>query len=113
MPPAALVVRTLTDGGQQPMDIAEVVAAFIDASTRTLDLALYDIRLPSPTGDVVAGAIRAAAARGVAVRIAFNQDHERPIPVPPPPRTKPDLLAALGVPIRPFPACPTSCITNT
>ena len=106
MPPAALVVRTLTDGGQQPMDIAEAVAGFVDASRRTLDLALYDVRLPSPTGDVVAGAIRAAAARGVAVRIAFNQDHERPIPVPPPPRTKPDLLAALGVPIRPIPGVP-------
>src|SRR2546421_314446 len=69
MPPPALVVRTLADGGQKPMDIAALVAAFIDASHQTLELALYDVRLPSPTGDVVAGAIRTAATRGVAVRI--------------------------------------------
>jgi phosphatidylserine/phosphatidylglycerophosphate/cardiolipin synthase-like enzyme len=101
-----LAVRTLTDGGQEPIEIARAVAGFVEAAQRTLDVAIYDVRLPSPTGDVVADAIRAAAGRGVAVRIAFNEEHERPIPVPPPPRTKPDLLAALGVPTRPIPGTP-------
>jgi phosphatidylserine/phosphatidylglycerophosphate/cardiolipin synthase-like enzyme len=103
---APLWTRALTDGGQEPIEIAHEVAEFVDAAQRTLDLALYDVRLPSPTGDVVADALRAAAARGVAVRIAFNEDRPREIPVPPPPRTKPDLLAALGVPLRSIPGEP-------
>ena len=99
-------VRTLTDGGQSPLDIAHAVADFVGAARTSLDLALYDVRLPSPAGDVVAGSLRAAAARGVGVRIAFNEEHDHPVPVPPPPRTKPDLLAALGVPIKPIPGEP-------
>src|ERR671914_3092768 len=54
----------------------------------------YDLRLPDEPGDIVAGALRAAAARGVTVRIAYNADHDERI-FPPPPRTKPDLLEAL------------------
>jgi phosphatidylserine/phosphatidylglycerophosphate/cardiolipin synthase-like enzyme len=88
------------------MDIAKLVADFVGAARRTLDLALYDVRLPSPEGDVVAGAIKGAAARGVAVRIAFNQDKDPAVPVPPPPSTRPDLLAALGVPTRAIPGEP-------
>jgi phosphatidylserine/phosphatidylglycerophosphate/cardiolipin synthase-like enzyme len=88
------------------MDIARDVAAFLSAAESSLDLALYDVRLPSPVGDVVAGAVRAASERGVEVRIAFNEDNPSPIAVPPPPRTRPDLLAALGVPIKPIPGEP-------
>ncbi len=101
-----ITVRTLTDGGQRPMDIARLVADFIGGARETLDLALYDVRLPSPEGDVVAGAIKEAAARGVAVRIAFNHEKDRAKPIPPPPSTRPDLLAALGVPTRPIPGEP-------
>jgi phosphatidylserine/phosphatidylglycerophosphate/cardiolipin synthase-like enzyme len=102
----AIAIRTLTDGGQRAIEVAGEVAAFLDAARHSLDLALYDVRLPPPTGDLVAGAIRAAEGRGVAVRIAFNQEHPRPIPVPPPPRTRPDLLSALGVPVRAIPGTP-------
>jgi len=64
------------------------------------------VRLPGAIGDQVGGAIRAAAQRGVAVRLAFNQDHAKPIPVPPPPATKPELLEQLGVPTRAIPGEP-------
>ena len=65
------------------------------------------MRLPGPIGDAVADAIRAAAARGVAVRIAFNQDGDRAVkPLPPPPRTEPSLLEQLGVPLRGDPRRP-------
>jgi phosphatidylserine/phosphatidylglycerophosphate/cardiolipin synthase-like enzyme len=102
----AIWTRTLRDGGQEPIAVAHDVAEFVAAARRTLDLALYDVRLPAPAGDVVADALRAAAARGVAVRIAYNEEHRHPVPVPPPPRTKPDLLAALGVPIKGIPGEP-------
>ena len=50
-----LDVRTHTDGGQTAEAVAERVAAWLGAARRTLDLALYDVRLPDAVGDRVAG----------------------------------------------------------
>ncbi|MFT4049250.1 MAG: phospholipase D-like domain-containing protein [Solirubrobacterales bacterium] len=99
-------VTTLTDGGQQAEEIAAPIIALIESAERSLDIALYDVRLPGKVGDDVAGAIRAAHARGVAVRIAYNADGFYKIPVPPPPSTHPELLAALGVPLQGIPGEP-------
>ncbi|MDQ6914575.1 MAG: phospholipase D-like domain-containing protein [Actinomycetota bacterium] len=96
-------VLTLTDGGQEPMDVARRIEAFVGAARETLELALYDVRLPSPVAEVVRGAIVGAAERGVAVRLAYNLDHRKPIPVPPPPSTEPALVETLGVPTRQIP----------
>ena len=99
--------HTLVDGGQTAEAIAGRLLDWLAAARRSLDIALYDVRLPGPLGDAVAGAIRAACARGVAVRIAFNSDGERAVkPLPPPPRTQPSLLEALGVPVQPIPGRP-------
>ncbi len=49
---------------------------------------------------MVGGAIQAAAARGVAVRILYNIDHRNPIPVPPPPEPDVELIGSLGVPAK-------------
>jgi phosphatidylserine/phosphatidylglycerophosphate/cardiolipin synthase-like enzyme len=97
---------TLTDGGQRAEDVAAWLVPWLGAADRSLDLALYDVRLPGAVGDAVAGTLRAAAARGVRVRIAYNAEHGRGKPLPPPPRTEPSLLEQLGVPLRPIPGVP-------
>jgi phosphatidylserine/phosphatidylglycerophosphate/cardiolipin synthase-like enzyme len=90
----------LTDGGQRPLDIAQDIVEFMSAARHTLDLAQYDFHLGQETAEVVGSAIRAAAGRGVAVRIAYNLDHRLPIPVPPPPEPDAALIASLGVPSK-------------
>jgi phosphatidylserine/phosphatidylglycerophosphate/cardiolipin synthase-like enzyme len=98
--------HTLTDGGQKALEVAERLAGFLEAARRSLDLALYDFDLLQPTARVVADAVVAAEARGVAVRLAFNVDSEKPPPVFPPPRGEPSLIDSLDVPTKPIPGVP-------
>lgn len=108
MPGDPISAVVLHDGGQSAPDVAGRLTAWLEAAQRTLDLALYDVRLPGPVGDAVAGALRAAAARGVRVRIVYNEDDAGAgqLPASPPPRTEPALLDALGVPVRAVPGDP-------
>jgi phosphatidylserine/phosphatidylglycerophosphate/cardiolipin synthase-like enzyme len=103
---SSIHIRTLTDGGQQALEVANAVAEFLGAAQRSLDLAQYDFHLGPETAPAVAGAIRDAAARGVAIRILYNVDHENPIPVPPPPEPDVQLISSLGVPARPIAGVP-------
>lgn len=97
MSPAPLDITTLTQGGQRAEDIAAGLIAWIGAAQQTLDLALYDVRLPGAVGDAVAGALRDALARGVRVRIAVHDPDNQPDGhSSAPPQTRPDLLAAIG-----------------
>src|SRR5216110_3196517 len=101
-----LTVRTLTDGGQQPLEIAHAIADWLGEARETLELAQYDFHLAPETAAVVGGAIREASARGVAVRFVYNVDHRNPIPVPPPPEPDVELIGSLGVPSRPIAGVP-------
>jgi phosphatidylserine/phosphatidylglycerophosphate/cardiolipin synthase-like enzyme len=101
-----IAVRTLTDGGQQPVEIARMLAGFVDAAERSLEIAIYDFDLGSGTEMVVTDAIEGAARRGVAVRLVFNVDFRAPIPVPPPPKARPEDIARLSVPTRGIPGIP-------
>jgi phosphatidylserine/phosphatidylglycerophosphate/cardiolipin synthase-like enzyme len=94
---ADIDVRTLTDGGQTAETVAGWIADFVAGATRTLELAQYDFHLGAASSTVVAGAIRAAAARGVAVRVVYDVEHPFPVPVPPPPEPDVELIASLGV----------------
>jgi len=103
---AGVEVRTLTDGGQPAEQTAQAIVDFVAEAKRTLEIALYDFHLPPPLYDVVAGALTAASSRGVAVRLAYNVDHARWAPIPPPPRTNPDALEALPFPTAAIPGVP-------
>jgi phosphatidylserine/phosphatidylglycerophosphate/cardiolipin synthase-like enzyme len=92
-------VTPLHPGGD-PLEVARRIAAFLGEAKRSLDVALYDIRLPGEPGDLVAGALKAAHERGVAVRLAYNAEHPENRFFPPPPSTRPELLATM-----PFPTC--------
>ncbi len=99
-------ISTLTDGGQQPEEIARVVAAFLDEAAHTLDLAQYDFNLTGETKEIVADSIRRAVARGVRVRLAYDVGHPNPIPVPPPPEPDVVLIAELPVEGHPIAGVP-------
>jgi phosphatidylserine/phosphatidylglycerophosphate/cardiolipin synthase-like enzyme len=96
-------VRTYRDGGQSAEEVAREAAAFIDAAERTLELALYDIRLVGEAAAIVKGALVGAHDRGVAVRLVYNSNHPGRVPVPPPPQSVPANLerlpfATIGIP---------------
>jgi phosphatidylserine/phosphatidylglycerophosphate/cardiolipin synthase-like enzyme len=93
-------IETLIDGGQRPADVARGIAAFLTEARRSLDIAMYDIRLETDAGALVIASLLAAAQRGVAVRMLYDVAHPGPIPVPPPPETKPEAIEALPVPTR-------------
>jgi phosphatidylserine/phosphatidylglycerophosphate/cardiolipin synthase-like enzyme len=97
---SSIRTRTLTDGGQQPLEIAAQLADFLAPAQRSLDVAQYDFHLGPETAAVVTGALKEAAGRGVAVRIIYDVDHANPIPVPPPPEPDVQLIASLGLPSR-------------
>src|SRR5437016_14671381 len=77
-----VTIRTLTDGGQTAVDVATQIAAFLDGAKRSLELAQYDFDLRAETATIVGDAIRRAHDRGVVVRLVYNVDHRKPIPVP-------------------------------
>src|SRR3954468_16795341 len=99
-------VRTLVQGGQHAEDVAGDLVAWLGEAQKSLDLALYDLRLPGPVGDQGGDAPRAARDPGVRVRIPLNDAPPEPEPrpfEPPPPRTEPTLLEQLGVPLAAIP----------
>jgi phosphatidylserine/phosphatidylglycerophosphate/cardiolipin synthase-like enzyme len=99
-------VFTLTDGGQRADDVARRVADFLRPARSSLELALYDVRLPDPTGSIVADELRAASGRGVEVRLLYNVDSGRPAAIHPPPSTRPEVLDELPAASRAVPGVP-------
>jgi phosphatidylserine/phosphatidylglycerophosphate/cardiolipin synthase-like enzyme len=89
--------------------VAQRIAGFLDGATKTLDVAIYDLRLERSPATTLLNSFTAAVKRGVAVRLMFNQDHSLAIPVPPPPEIDwafLDRLKAAGVQTKPVPGVP-------
>jgi phosphatidylserine/phosphatidylglycerophosphate/cardiolipin synthase-like enzyme len=89
--------------------VAHRIAGFIDGATKSVDVAIYDLRLEQSPATTLLDSFSAAVKRGVAVRLMFNQDHAQVIPVPPPPEIDwafVDRLKAAGVQIKPVPGVP-------
>ena len=83
-----------------------MLADFISASQRTLEIAIYDIRLPDTLEAIVLDALKGAMARGVAIRLAYNVDHPGNMPVPTPPSTDPALVESFPFPTAAIPGVP-------
>ena len=76
---------------------------------KTLDIAIYDLRLEAGPSATVLAAFDAALKRGVAVRLMFNHDHPDTIPVPPPGQVDwafIDQLKAIGIATKPVEGVP-------
>jgi phosphatidylserine/phosphatidylglycerophosphate/cardiolipin synthase-like enzyme len=89
--------------------VAQRVASFLDGATKSLDLAMYDLRLEDAPSSTLLNSFDAAVRRGVAVRLIFNQDHPPGIPVPPPAEIDwafVDRLKTIGVQVRAVPGVP-------
>ena len=103
---AGVEVRTLIDGGQPAEQTANALAEFVAAATQTLEIAIYDVNLPPELVDIVGGALRDADKRGVAIRFAYNLDHAKDVPVPPPPITNLEAIEKLPFPTQAIPGVP-------
>ncbi|MFL5960529.1 MAG: phospholipase D-like domain-containing protein [Gaiellaceae bacterium] len=103
---ASVAVRTLTDGGQPAEETAHALAEFVSAAKQALEIAIYDFDLPPDLNAIVCDQLVAAQERGVAVRLAYNLDHAKEAPVPPPPRTDPDAVEAMPFPTAAIPGVP-------
>ena len=103
---AGVEVRTLTDGGQPAEETARALADFVSAAKQTLEVAVYDFRLPAELESIVCGALVAAQERGVAVRLAYNLDHAKAVPVPAPPITNPEAVESMPFPTAAIPGVP-------
>jgi len=95
-------IAGLTDGGQRAEDVGSRLADWLRPARRTLDLALYSVRVPGAIGGELGAVLRDASARGIAVRAVVHHPDIQPTPLDGtvPPRTRPELLRRVGVQIR-------------
>ncbi len=106
MSAALTELALLRDGGQSAVSVAERFAAFLSDARKSLELALYDIHLETDSAAPIRVALTEALDRGVRVRLVYNVEFGKPIAVPRPPVTRPELVEALPVETRAVPGVP-------
>jgi phosphatidylserine/phosphatidylglycerophosphate/cardiolipin synthase-like enzyme len=90
----------LEDGAQSADDVADRLVAFIGEATATIDIAIYDFDAREGAAARVADALEMAMARGVEIRVAFNQEREAEATHNPPMVADPQAIDGLEVPTR-------------
>ena len=99
-------VTFLEDGSHPASQTAAQLGDFIAAARQSLEIAIYDLNLSGDPADQLRTAIRAAATRGVNVRLLYNVDFPNPIPVPPPADPDTVFIDSLEVGARPVAGVP-------
>ena len=69
-------LRTYRDGGQSAEDVARQVAEFMASAERSLELALYDIRLQDEPAELVTAALLARGTVGIEAIVSGGDDYE-------------------------------------
>lgn len=90
----------LEDGKQTAESVADRLVAFVAEATTTIDVAIYDFHARVGATARVADALEAAAAHGVRIRVAFNQEREAAPSHDPPITGDPEAIDGLEVPTR-------------
>jgi phosphatidylserine/phosphatidylglycerophosphate/cardiolipin synthase-like enzyme len=103
---ARVEIHTLTDGGQPAEQTAHALAEFVSAAKQTLEVAVYDLNLPPELVTIIRDPLLDAQKRGVAIRLAYNLDHAKEIPVPPPGDVNPEVMEGLPFPTEAIPGVP-------
>ncbi len=90
----------LEDGEQSAAGVADRLVAFIGEATATIDVAIYDFDARVGAAARVADALESAMARGVRIRVAFNQEREAEATHNPPMICDPEAIDGLEVPTK-------------
>src|SRR6266567_283456 len=98
--PSGLQAEFVMAGSRTAADVAAELSRFIGAAERSLDVAIYDFEAKDGASAAVGEALELAAGRGVAVRVAFNQERQHRPSAPRPPKCDPAVIDGLDVPTR-------------
>jgi phosphatidylserine/phosphatidylglycerophosphate/cardiolipin synthase-like enzyme len=90
----------IADGERAAGDVAADIVAFIRAARRSLEVAIYDFEAREGPTAGIADALESAMARGVAVRVVFNEEPSGHPADSRPMQGKPDTIDGLEVPTR-------------
>jgi phosphatidylserine/phosphatidylglycerophosphate/cardiolipin synthase-like enzyme len=101
-PGDSIGLKFLQEDAQTAADVAGWFADFIDGAERTLDIAIYDCHLAADPARIIATALAAARARGVAIRVVTDGGDRRgdvdPLDTRERARRQPSRLDELGLP---------------
>lgn len=90
----------IADGERPAAEVAADVVAFVAAAQLSLDVAIYDFEARDGPTAVISDALESAMARGVAVRVVFNEEPSSHPADSRPMQGRPDTIDGLEVPTR-------------